>query len=96
MLAKLGEGELDERGFDSIVLPLVLGEVRNRRAALDKLYAALKPGGVLSVTEAFGDPDYRRASTVRREVEEVGFRLLARFGGFPAYTLNFKKLTAEG
>ena len=89
--ASLGEGELTEGGFDRITLPIVLGEVRNRRSAVRELYAALKPGGVLSVTEVFGDPDYRRPATVRREIEEAGFVLAERFGGFPAYTLNFRK-----
>ncbi len=91
LLARLGEDELNERGFDRNLLLMVLGEVRDRGAALRELYAALKPGGILSVTEAFGDPDYRRASTVRREVEGEGFRLVRRFGGFPAYTLHFEK-----
>jgi ubiquinone/menaquinone biosynthesis C-methylase UbiE len=89
--AGLGEGTLRGGGFDRVVLAMVLGEVRDRGAAVRELYAALKPGGVLSVTEIFGDPDYRRSSTVRREVEGAGFRLVRRFGGFPAYTLNFEK-----
>jgi ubiquinone/menaquinone biosynthesis C-methylase UbiE len=96
--AGLGEGALSEGGFDRVVLAMVLGEVRDRRKAVRELYAALEPGGVLSVTEIFGDPDYRRPSTVRREVEGAGFRLVRRFGGFPAYTLNFQRpgaLTAE-
>jgi hypothetical protein len=76
----------------------VVALVRGREAAVRELYAALRPGGILSVTEIFGDPDYRRPATVRREVEVAGFRLVERHGGFPAYTLNFRKpetLTAE-
>ena len=94
LLARLGEGELNEEGFDRAVLTMVLGEVRNRRAALQELHGSLKPGGILSVTEAFGDPDYRRPSTVRREVEGFGFRVVERFGGFPVYTLNFERIEA--
>jgi ubiquinone/menaquinone biosynthesis C-methylase UbiE len=90
MQAGLGEGAL--RGpFDRVLLAMVLGEVRDREAAVRELYAVLKPGGILSVTEVFGDPDYRRPATVRREVEVAGFRLVERFGGFPGYTLNFEK-----
>jgi hypothetical protein len=77
---------------------MVLGEVRDRGAALRELCAALRPGGVLSVTEIFGHPDYRRPATVRGEVEAAGIRPVRRFGGFPAYTLNFERplaLTAE-
>jgi ubiquinone/menaquinone biosynthesis C-methylase UbiE len=89
--AGLGEGLLQERGFDRIFLALVLGEVRDRASAVRELYAALRPGGILSVTEIFGDPDHRRPATVRREVEGAGFRLARCFGGFPAFTLNFEK-----
>jgi ubiquinone/menaquinone biosynthesis C-methylase UbiE len=89
--AGLGEGALGREAFDRVLLTFVLGEVRNREEAARELYAALKPGGILSVTEGFGDPDYRRPVTVRREVEPAGFHLVERFGGFPAYTLNFGK-----
>jgi ubiquinone/menaquinone biosynthesis C-methylase UbiE len=89
--AVLGEGVLGEGGFDRVVLAMVLGEARDRREAARELYAALRPGGVLSVTEIFGDPDHRRPATIQREVEAAGFRLTRRFGGFPAFTLNFEK-----
>ena len=89
--ATLAEGELAEGDFDRIALSMVLGEARDRRAALRELHAALKPDGRLSVTEVFGDPDYRGPATVRREVEAAGFVLAERFGRFPAYTLNFKR-----
>lgn len=89
--AGLGEGALERDAFDRVALAMVLGEVRDRASALQEIEASLKPGGILSVTEAFGDPDYRRPATVRREVEATGLRLVARFGGFPTYTLNFEK-----
>jgi ubiquinone/menaquinone biosynthesis C-methylase UbiE len=89
--AGLGEGALKGGGFDRVLLAMVLGEVRDRASAVREVYAALEPGGVLSVTEIFGDPDYRRPATVRREVEGAGFRLARHFGGFPAFTLNFQK-----
>jgi SAM-dependent methyltransferase len=82
--AGLGEGALEREAFDRVLLVFVLGEVRDREAAL-------KPGGLLSVTEGFGDPDYRRPTSVRREVEPAGFELVERFGGFPVYTLNFRR-----
>jgi ubiquinone/menaquinone biosynthesis C-methylase UbiE len=89
--AGLGEGALGREAFERVLLTFVLGEVRNREAAVRELYAALKLGGILSVTEGFGDPDYRLPVTVRHEVEPAGFHLVKRFGGFPAYTLNFGK-----
>ena len=89
--AGLGEGALEREAFDRVLLAFVLGEVRDREAAGRELYAALRPGGILSVTEGFGDPDYRRPTSVRREVEPAGFELVERFGGFPVYTLNFRR-----
>jgi SAM-dependent methyltransferase len=89
--AGLGEGALPRDAFDRVLLAFVLGEVRDREAAGRELYAALKPGGFLSVTEGFGDPDYRRPASVRREVEPAGFELVERYGGFPVYTLNFRR-----
>jgi SAM-dependent methyltransferase len=89
--AALGEGALERVTFNRVLLTFVLGEVRDREAAGRELYAALRPGGILSVTEGFGDPDYRRPISVRREVEPAGFELVERFSGFPVYTLNFRR-----
>jgi ubiquinone/menaquinone biosynthesis C-methylase UbiE len=36
----------------------VLPEIPDRRRALAELRRVLKPGGVLSITEEFVDPDY--------------------------------------
>ncbi len=88
----LGSGDLQERDYyDRVILALVLGEIRDRGRALREIHAALKPGGILSVTEAIGDPDYRGQSTVRREAEAAGFRLDRVFGGRASYTMNFVK-----
>jgi len=91
--APLGQGapEAEEGGFDRAVLAMVLGEARDRAGALRELHGALKSGGVLSVTEIFGDPHHLGAPTVLKEAEAAGFRLVGRFGSFPAYTLNFEK-----
>jgi SAM-dependent methyltransferase len=89
--AGLGDGASEREAFDRVLLAFVLGEVRNRETAGRELYAALKPGGILSVTEGFGDPDYRRPASVRREVEPTGLELVEHFGAFPVYTLNFRR-----
>jgi len=99
LLGELGEGTLlgegapvgGEGGFDRAVLAMVLGEARDRAGALRELRGALRPGGVLSVTEIVGDPHHLGASTVLKEAQAAGFRLVGRFGSFPAYTLNFEK-----
>ena len=91
--APLGEGmpEVGEGGFDRAVLAMVLGEARDRAGALRELRRALRPGGVLSVTEIVGDPHCLVVRTVVKQAEAAGFRLVGRFGSFPAYTLNFMK-----
>ena len=50
-----------------------------------------KPGGVLSITEEFLDPDYPLAPTTVRCVQEAGFELEERHGNWWIYTLNFRK-----
>lgn len=90
-LACLGCGALEEAAFDRVVLVMVLGELRNKREALREFYAALKPGGLLSVTEVVGDPDYRLPGTILREAEVAGFQTQHLFAGFPTYTLNLLK-----
>ena len=47
----LGGGKLGRNRFDRSVLVTVLGEVPDREAALAEIFDALKPGGILSVTE---------------------------------------------
>ena len=89
--AAAGEGRLGRDRFDRALLVTVLGEIPDRRAALDEVFAALKPGGVLSVTETIFDPHYQRRATVTRLAGEAGFRERGSFGNRIAYTLNLAK-----
>ena len=43
------------------------------------------------MTEIFGDPDYRRPTSVRREVEPCRFRAGGALRRLPVYTLNFRR-----
>lgn len=70
----------------------VLGEIPNREAALQEVFAALKSGGILSVTELVFDPHFQRLSTVLQLANAAGFREKNRFGNAIAYTLNLEKL----
>ena len=89
--AGLGEGKLEANRFDRALLVTVLGEVPDREAALKEIYAALKPGGILSVTEIIFDPHFQGRNTVTRIAEAAGFRVQAFFGNRLAYTLNLEK-----
>lgn len=81
------EGESVDRAFLVTVLP----EIPDRQRALTELRRVLKPGGVLSITEEFLDPDYPLARTTIAWAEEAGFELAERYGNWWRYTLNFRK-----
>lgn len=89
--AGAGEGKLEVNAFDRAWLVTVLGEIPDRKAALAEVFRALKPGGILSITELLPDPHYQTAETVRRLAMEAGFIEVRRFGSFPAYTIHFDK-----
>lgn len=58
---------------------------------VEKIHAALKPGGFLSIPKVIGDPDYRGRTTVRREAETAGFVLGRLYDGCVSFTVNFVK-----
>jgi SAM-dependent methyltransferase len=84
---------LANASVDRAFLITVLPEIPDRARALAELRRVLKPGGVLSITEEFLDPDYLFASETIRLVEAAGFCLQGHAGNFWLYTLNFKLFT---
>lgn len=92
VLGQLGTGDLCESAaYDRVILAMTLGEIRERDRALREIYAALKSGGLLSITEVIGDPDYRSRTTVRREAEAAGFVFVRLYDGYVSFTMNFVK-----
>jgi ubiquinone/menaquinone biosynthesis C-methylase UbiE len=84
---------INDGSVDRAFLVAVLPEIPDRKRTLNELRRVLKPGGVLSITEEFLDPDYPLAKTTIRWVEEAGFELKERHGNGWLYTLNFRKPT---
>jgi ubiquinone/menaquinone biosynthesis C-methylase UbiE len=80
-----------EASFDLVFLATTLGEIPDRAAVLAQCLRALKPGGVLSISEMLPDPHYQSRSTVRRVAEGAGFRLESVQGGRWLFTANFIK-----
>jgi ubiquinone/menaquinone biosynthesis C-methylase UbiE len=90
-VASAYELPLEDESVDRAFLVTVLPEIPDRQRALAELRRVLKPGGVLSVTEEFLDPDYPLARTTVARAEEAGCELAARHGHWWIYTLNFRK-----
>jgi SAM-dependent methyltransferase len=91
ILGDATQPHVPEASFDVVFLCTALGEIPDRSAALAQGYRALKPGGILSITEMFGDPHYQTRSAVRRLAKGVGFRLRSVRGGWWLFTADFIK-----
>ena len=89
--AELGDGKLNRVYFDRALLVTVLGEIPDQVAALKEIYRALKPGGILSVTEVIFDPHFQRREPVLRAAQAADFREKNFFGRKLAYTLHLEK-----
>jgi ubiquinone/menaquinone biosynthesis C-methylase UbiE len=84
-------GKLGSDQYDRVLLVTVLGEIPDRLSALQEIYRALKPGGMLSVTETFFDPHYQSRATILRLASSAKFKERAFFGNRLAFTLNLEK-----
>lgn len=80
---------LDDDSIDRAFLVTVLPEIPDQARALAELRRVLKPGGVLSITEEFLDPDYPFEFETIRRAETARFSLEQRIGNLWLYTLNF-------
>lgn len=89
--ADAGRGLLEKSCFDRALLIAVLGEIPDREIVLGEIFEALKPGGILSITEIIFDPHFQRQSTVRRLARQTGFVEKAIFGNSIAYTMHLEK-----
>jgi ubiquinone/menaquinone biosynthesis C-methylase UbiE len=89
--AGIGEGKLEHNYYDYALLVTVLGEIPDQHAALQETFDALKPGGILSVTELIFDPHFQRKGTVIKLATAVGFQEKNSFGGRLAYTMHLQK-----
>jgi ubiquinone/menaquinone biosynthesis C-methylase UbiE len=82
---------LESERIDRAFLVTVLPEVPDQDRALAELWRVIKPGGQLSITEEFMDPDYPFPSETIQRVRAAGFELVQRFGNFWVYTVNFRR-----
>ncbi len=82
----LEDGEVD-RAF----LITVLQEIPDQARALAELRRVLSPGGVLSITEEFFDPDYPFPWETVRRLRAARFEQDQCFGNLWVYTMNVRK-----
>ena len=67
----------------------MLGEIPKRQNALEETFNALKPEGILSITETIFDPHYQRISTLDNLTQKVGFQRKQFFGQWYSYTVHY-------
>jgi ubiquinone/menaquinone biosynthesis C-methylase UbiE len=77
--------------FDAAFLVTVLGETGDAEASLREAVRVLKHGGLLSVTEVRGDPDFVALDTLAMLAAKTGLTLVRSFGPRFYYTANFRK-----
>ncbi|MEA4909009.1 MAG: class I SAM-dependent methyltransferase [Anaerolineaceae bacterium] len=94
LLGSAGSGSLEQDYYDRALLVTVLGEIPDRQEALDEIFAALKPGGLLSISELLPDPHFQPKATVRRLTTRAGFDELDCTGRPWSYTLLLRKPAA--
>jgi ubiquinone/menaquinone biosynthesis C-methylase UbiE len=87
----LGDGLLEANSFDRAILVTVLGEIPDQEKALEEVYRALVPGGLLSVTEVLPDPHYQSRKKVSRLGSKAGFKAEITHGSWRSYTINLIK-----
>jgi ubiquinone/menaquinone biosynthesis C-methylase UbiE len=92
-VASAYELPVDDGTVDRIFLITVLPEIPDPVRALREMHRVLKPGGIVSTTEEFLDPDYPRRATTITWAEEAGFELTESFGNWWNYTLNFQRVS---
>src|SRR5262249_49992257 len=85
------EAALEADSCDRVLLVWVLGEIPNRVEGLQRIFNALKPGAILSITETLFDPHYQRLATVLQLAGAVGLHQDRYYGGWFSYTLHLVK-----
>lgn len=89
--AKIGDGKLESNYYDRALLITVLGEIPQREVALKELFNALKPGGILLVSETIFDPHFQSKKTVTIMAQASGFNIKNIFGNRFSYNILLEK-----
>ena len=90
-VANAYELPIEDNTVDRAFLITVLPEIPDPARALREICRVLKPGGIVSMTEEFLDPDYPRRATTVAWAKAAGFVMAEHYGNWWNYTLNFRK-----
>jgi len=82
---------LAREAFDAAFLVTVLGEVPDAAACVAELRDALRPGGLLSITELAGDPDAMTGNDIAALVKAANLEHAETFPMRFGFTINFRK-----
>jgi len=77
--------------IDLVFMAHVLGEIPDRLPALRDALRVLRPGAVLSITEAILDPHYRFRNDVAKLAQQAGFEPASIEGSLFNYTATFRR-----
>jgi ubiquinone/menaquinone biosynthesis C-methylase UbiE len=85
------EGKLGNNQFDRALLVTVLGEIPDKGTLMNEIYGSLKPGGLLSITEAIADPHFQSRDKVLDTGKTAGFVEKGFYGNSIAFTMILEK-----
>ena len=80
-----------ENSLDLVFMVTVFQEIPDKQRALAQIKRALKPAGILAVSEFLPDPDYPWRSTTERILSKAGLIFEAVYGNLWSYTVRFRK-----
>lgn len=86
-----GDDKLGYEQYDRVLLVTVLGEIPDKKTAIKEIFDALKPGGILSITEVIADPHFLPRGSVRQIAASAGFVEREYYGNRLSFTINFEK-----
>jgi ubiquinone/menaquinone biosynthesis C-methylase UbiE len=82
----------EDGSLDVVYFICVLMEIPDPQRCLMEVKRALKPGGIVAVSEFLTDPDYPGRRATIRCGERAGLELEAVKGNFWTYTVRFRKV----